>query len=102
MQPDSIRAAARIPNLAFSDIVDFPIENSAPTRQIERPKPGDSMEGIIVDAIINSQSIRVRSALQQPGCVFFAARFFAALFPPDSAGGELRLSTKKRQRTGAL
>jgi hypothetical protein len=79
--------------LAFSDIVDFPIENSAPTRQIERPKPGDSMEGIIVDAVINSQSIRVRSALQQPGCVFFAARFFGP-FPAGFGGREASVHNK--------
>jgi hypothetical protein len=40
-----------------------------------RPKPDDSMVGIIIDAGINSQSIQARSALQQSGCVIFAARF---------------------------
>src|SRR3954454_9203400 len=73
MQPDNIRPASRIPNMAFSGIERLPVEGLRRARQRERPKRDDSMESIIVHARVNSQSIATGTAPQQAGCVIFAA-----------------------------
>ena len=73
MQPDSMKPAARTPNITLSDDMILPIETLAFAATILRPKRDDSINPIIAKNRYLFQCLLSCSALREASCGFYAA-----------------------------